>query len=355
MIVLVEPVCQNWMHEEVNAGLLKLVFDSTGNEIMFIAEKKHIECISKIYPNPNKKIIYKELRIIKPNDEADQYRTIGYYYFLLLNIQKQYRPSNIFITCAYSPCILAAELLALWNKKAKIHVVLHGMVEKNKKNASSYPRLLKFSRFCGNLDFITYSPYCTAEYWGIKSDKIKFLHHPYIKAKRHVVEKNHKMIIGIIGACANQKALHLIRIINRRNDTNGYQFQVASRFGNRFRGISNVKLIDLSFERKSMERQIKQMDYLLLLYGKEEYMMSASGVFWDAVSNEVPCLVLDCKYFDYYKSYNIGYQAKSISELCNIVSYHIKGNVQKEEYYVGIEKLEEHNKEVIKGIVNDSL
>lgn len=353
MIILVEPVCQNWIHEEVNAGLLKLVFDSTGKEIMFIAEKKHIECISKIYPN--KKIIYKELKVIKSNDEADQYQTIGYYYFLLIGIQKKYRPTNIFITCAYRPCILAAELMAFWNKKARIHVVLHGMVEKNKKNASSYTRLLKFSRFCSNLNFITFSPYCTTEYWGIKSGKIKFLHHPYIKAERYAVAKNDKMIIGIIGACANQKALHLIKTINHRNDVNGYEFQVASRFGNRFRGISNVKLIDLSFERKSMERQIQQMDYLLLLYGKGEYEVSASGVFWDAVSNEVPCLVLDCKYFDYYKSYNIGYQAKSISELCNIVTSHIMGNMQNKEYYVGIDELEKHNKEVIISIINDSL
>lgn len=345
MIVLLEPVCHEWMHEGGNAGLLRQIYETTDEEIMYIAEEKHIECVFKIYPNSN--IRYKKLKGIKIGEELHQYHNVWYYYSVLLEIWRKYHPTSIFVTCAYRPGILAAELFSIWNKKAKIHVLLHGMVEKGKTNSDSYPRLLQLSRYCSKLDFMTYSPYCTAEYWNINQNKMIFIHRPCIKADKHKVEKEgNKTVIGIIGACANRSALNLIKTINRMGIGQECEFWVASRFGKDFKGIPNVKVY-LSFERKNMEKLIQQMDYMLLPYGKGEYKISASGVLWDAVSNEIPCFLLDSNYFNYYMPYNIGYQAKSIKELCDVIASKISDS-EHMHYFTGIEELEAYNKQILR-------
>ena len=158
-----------------------------------------------------------------------------------------------------------------------------------------------------------------------------------------------KVIIGIIGACTNDKAEQLISAVNQNNKDCKYEFWIASKFGRKFRRLRNVKVLDCEFERKDMEKLMKKMDFLLLPYGHDEYMLSASGVLWDAVANGLPCLMLDSDYFKYYMRYKIGYQADSMAELYEVICKVIRQPEEiQEKFFVDMEEIEHENAETIR-------
>lgn len=355
MVTLLEPVCYSWVHEEVNAGFLKLVSESCQDNITYIGERQHVKCVSKIYKSS--KVFYKQITELKVGDDPDNYKNTIYYFNIINDAIRKCHPSKMFILCAYRPCILAAEMASLISKSFKIYVMLHGMVEEHKGKTGSYRKLFQLSKYCNNVCFMTYSPFCTADYWNIPANKMIFFHHPYIEAKRRMGKSynSDNIVIGIIGACANDKAVRLIHRINMMEEKGKYEFWVLSRFAKKFSGLPHTRILDLEFDRKCVEQVMSQMDYMLLPYGRQEYAISASGVLWDAVSNKVPCIMLDSRYFEYYQPNKIGYHAKSIQELGEIISKIITdGNRDKDKgfFFTELEQLENYNYKMIKSLLD---
>ncbi len=348
MIVVLEPICKAWTHDASNAGLLKVISETIQDECVFIAEKEHLKNVSEIYNN--KQVTYKAMKDIVPFNEADLYSHTLYYYELLAQINREYKPKAIFVTCVYRPCILAAEIFSFAHTKLRIHILLHGMVEPEKNRADAYAKLLKASKYCRNLDFLTYGPYCTGKYWGIPDKKMIFIHHFFTNAPKHQVSKEDKMIIGVIGACATKKAAKILRSINKSNVSENYEFWIVSKFANTFKGMSNTKIIDVPYDRCDMEKLIQQMDYVLIPYGKKEYTLSASGIMWDAISNEVPSIFMDCPYLGYYESYGIGLRADSINEICELLIRKIENKERMKVSNAWVDEMELYNKDVIKRI-----
>lgn len=350
MIILLEPVCSSWIHEEVNAGFLQLVRNNSNDEVLYIGEKEHVCCVRKIYADSQVK--YKVIIRQASWQGSDSYENTIYYFILMFSVIMKCKPNILFILCGYRPCILAAEMVSFLFPYIKINFIIHGMIEKYKGNSSSYERLFKIATFCKRLRFVTYNPFCTDNYWGVKRKKFFFLHHPYVKDRSQAIRKeriNTGVTIGIIGACANAKALKLISMVNRCKVEGDYEFLVISRFGNHFRHLKNVKVLDITFDREKKTRLMRNMDYLLLPYDRQEYTLSASGVLWDAISNHVPCLMLDCKYFEYYMPYKIGYRAKNIKELCEIVCEKIQcGREENEKFFMDLEKIEQERNRAIR-------
>ena len=351
MIVLLEPICCGWVHEEVNAGMLKLVDECTDDKIIYIGEKEQVRCISKLYKSH--KICYQYYTDLIEGTEVDCYKSIFYYYKLIENIIVKRRPTEIIILGAYRPCILAAVIQAKIHRRKKFIVVLHGMVEENKGKSNSYRNLFRLSETCNNLSFLTFSPHCSNKYWGLDNNKIMFIHHPYIKAdvKRNGCRLHKKKIIGIIGACANPKAKTLIAQMNAMHLEFPYEFYIMSRFGDKFRGIENVKVIGLSSERLEMEKQMQDMDCILLLYDKSEYTVSASGVLWDAISNEVFCFMLNSPYFEYYKEYVSGIVVDNLNEMKEKLCEFICNKNVVEKDAISTMNFDEHNYMVMKRLL----
>lgn len=354
MTILLEPVCSTWIHEEVNAGFLQLVIDNSDEEAVYIGEKAHLCCIKKIYDNPRVQFVAIN-RFIDFN-EVDSFREFFYYFRLLFSIIIKYKSDKLFVLCGYRPCLLAVELIAFLFRNIKIKFVLHGMVEEKKGNQKSYAKLFKLSECCKRLHFITYSPYCVGSLWGLRNDKFIFLNHPYVRSCPNTLsEKGNsgaKIIIGIIGACANDKAIKLISLVNKNKLVNEYEFWVLSQFGKKFKNLENTKVLDLEFERKNIEKLMCNMDYLLLPYGKDEYKLSASGVIWDAISNRIPCLMLNSRYFEYYMPYKIGYRSDCIKGLGNIICERIQdGGEKKDSFFVGMDRIEQENNRIMKSLL----
>lgn len=350
MVILLEPVCHAWAHEIGNAGFLNLVERNCKDDILFIGDGEHIKSISKVYKSQRTKYI--QIVDLKSQSEADNYELFFYYFKMINYIVQKYHPKQMFLLCAYRPCILAAEIVAVIHK-SKMNVLLHGMVEEYKGNSESYKKLIKLSVYCHNLNFLTYNFFCNGKYWKVPDDKVIFINHPYIKKKATgiSIRRNEKIIIGIIGACANSKAYQLINCVNNMGIEHNYEFWIASRFGENFKKLPCVQIIDLEFDRKKIEKLMGQMDYLLLPYGKKEYALSASGVFWDAVSNKVPCLMLNSPYFEYYQKYKVGYRADSIYKLAEIIRELISHGRKTECFFEGMEELDKYNDKIFKKLL----
>lgn len=355
MIVLLEPVYYSWVHEEVNAGMLKLISDAGREKVLYIGEREHIRCIRELYAD---NVCFAEITKLLPHKDITEMRSASYYAGLIKSVIKRYRPKHLFILGAFYPCILAAEIVSVFHPGCRFHVTLHGMVEPGNESHDLYKKLIGFCRFLPNLDFITYSPYCRAKYWKIREEKMNFIHHPFIKVQydKHGKSKDKNkrdgdiLRIGIIGACSNTAARKVVAGLNGMGLEKKLEFWVFSKFGNRFRNTPNAQLIDAEFDRIQMQEALRELDYILIPYGKEEYTMSASGVLWDAISNEVPCLMLGSKYLAYYNRYHIGYQAETISELCKMV----RDKAAKKEFGtmdIKLSELEEYNLKKMRGIL----
>ena len=352
MVILLEPICSAWVHEEVNAGFLKLVSENTKQEVVYIGEKEHLRCVKRIWSDNC--VNYMALTKTVPQGDADRYENTIYYFRLLSDVLVRYKPDILFVLCGYRPCILAAEIASALFPKTKIKQVIHGMIEEKKGRAESYARLFANSVFCQNLSFITYSPYCTDDYWKLKKNKFVFLDHTYIKDKEVSASKSDSNVarIGIVGACANAKAFKLISMVNKRNLDDKYEFWIISKYGEQFKKLGNVKILETEFDRKNKNQMIRNMDYLLLPYGRDEYRQSASGVLWDAISNRIPCFMLDCRYFAYYAPYKIGYRAENLGELCEIICRKIRNKKEKDEaLFTDIDKIEDERRKKVKELL----
>lgn len=353
MVVLLEPVCHTWMHEEANAGFLKLVRDVCTDDIVYVGEKEHLRCISKLYVAP--KIRYEQIKKFNISNTPDDYTLTMYYLQMICFTLQKYHPKSLFILCAYRPCILAVRMAVMIYKQCSIYVVLHAMVEESVGNTTSYRKLLQMNSKCKNVRFISYSPFCTADYWKIPENKMIFLHLPYVEVPKEKTKSRvlNKIIIGVIGACANGNARNFIKYFGKQTLNNNYEFWVSSRFGKEFMGLPNTRVLHQSFDRECMNQLMEQMDYILLPYGKKDYEISASGVLWDAASNNVPCITLDSKYLEYYASNNIGYHAKSIFELTEIMRERIVvSNSCDKIYYTGLDKLKDYNQKIMRNLLN---
>lgn len=349
MIVLLEPVCSSWIHEEANAGFLQLVCKHYSGQVTFIAEKEHIHCIRNIYMNDD--INYVKIKNPVKKDDSDDYIHIYYYLQLLKAVVLKYRPEKLFILCAYRPCMLAAELIALRFFKMEINIILHGMIEKSKGHFDSYRRIFYLSTFCKKLRFITYSPYCSGGQWNIGKDKFVFIDQCYTDQSIKYIrkKKKKKVIIGIVGACANEKAKKIITFVNQHPLNMPYEFWVASKYGVKFRHIDHVKVVDLEFDRKKKEEMLQQFDYLLIPYDQQEYALSASGVLWDAISSRVPCFMLGSYYFKYYMKYKVGYQADNIKDLCKMIFEKIQRPEDEDPtLFVNLDSIQQRREETIK-------
>ncbi len=354
MIIVLEPVCSSWIHEDANAGFLQLVRKNCKDRVVFIAEKEHIYCVRKICHIDDVEFV--RIGSTVPKKDADDFKHLLYYFRLLMLVICKYRPKKLFVLCAYRPCLLAAEMCALFNHNVEVNIVIHSMIEKYKGNQDAYRCIFCLSQFFNKLRFITYSPYCTGNYWRIDEKKFIFMDLNYVDAEKKKVKKKgeEKIVIGIIGACANEKAKKIILFINRHQLTKPYEFWVISNNGKMFRYIDNVKVLDLNFDRKRKQVLLQQLNYILLPYDQEEYALSASGVLWDAILHKIPCFMLGSDYLKYYMKYNIGYQADNIKNLCKIIIDKIQ-NIEDESqmFFVGLDQMMQKRDETMKFLLRE--
>lgn len=344
MVLVIEPVCKGWVHEVVNSGMIELVYNVFGDDITVTADVDHIRCINNLYKNNS--IKYYSIDDDRFFTDIDNWKSVKNYYSYINKLIKEIKPNTVFILTAYRPCLFAAELLSLRFKSIHFYITLHRMIENDAKKQLDYKRIMHFGNSIRNLNYITYSPYCTSSHWGLSENKIVFIHHPYISSVSSNRIHNDKVNVCIIGQCANSRARSIIRAVNKQKPKGEYEFILMSKNAKEFIGLRNTIILEEVFERQEVESVLRGVDYLLLPY-KHEYDISASGVLWEGAMYDIPCLMLDSRYFKYYNKYHTGYIASSVSEMASTITNIINTNqgkeIKEEKWYEGIEALKTHN------------
>lgn len=383
MILFVEMQCKDWEHNRVNVGIIKLIKNTFPNEqTKLCAEKNHIAQIENLLAADGMGIDAEEIDFAdwRQGNENSRDKYAG----LLASIVRNHQDVTdvMLLSCNRGIVLACADVSKMWSG-VKFHIFLHAALEEvchdhRRTLKSSIRELLSCIRHLRlpskhsitmresmercvscNCNFFVYSPnYAKGLEGKIKDsviDKITFLHHPFYESNlKHSNGQSDSVIIGIYGQAVKQNALEIVKAYNEKYDNGTVTFQVMAKKENEiFQQRNVVRLFEKDYiSNEELEEAISRFDYILLPYSQNEYVVTASGIFCDAVSQEVPLLMLDSPYLTFYYKYHVGVLEDSIDKLAKRIS---ELNVNTEEYLAGEKELKQLSFEENMSIIRESL
>ena len=356
-ILVIEPQCRGWEHEQVNAAFLSIVAEhESDKEIIFCAEQSHIDCIDKLFVLREKITTH---AITLPVKSGDTMKFWKEYYILFRTLLNEFSGiEKVLFLSSHKGNMYAINKLAKELPQIKYIITVHALVEQLKRKCRLRDRLFKDNFFYGwglreimnrlskkeNIKFVTYSPTFVEQASDILKkktlDKIYFINIPYMYGNPLPKVKEDKIIIGLIGGAVNDNARILIEDVVKADYSEGLEFRII-RTDQDFSNLKNVVVINegKSISREQIEEECQYFDYMLLAYDKTMYGMSASGVFFDAINYEIPILMLNSPFLEWYNNkYQIGIQAQTVEELAREIKEIVLSNNRNEELYINIKK-----------------
>lgn len=348
MILLVEIQCKDWEHTSVNAGMIRLLRKAFPDEkIIFYAEEKHINCVREITNQCQIEFETKCFKFVDWRKESVE-KTKEYQKLLETIVAGEVEVGRMMILSCNKGIMLAINQLARKYPTINFYLVLHSALEDVFHKISLFDycyqkfyHLLHEKRWyktismkncmnsCNmpNCHFIIYSPCYKEALQGIIKrnivDKIIFIHHPYYDYKGfHEKICSKKINIGIYGQAVNEDAYRIVECYNEKYDNGRICFKIVAREDNPILSLKNTnRLFESNYvSGEELRKAIQNMDYILIPYNKNQYRVTASGIFWDAVSQEIPLLMLDSPYFNYYAERKVGIIEESIDDMALCIS-----------------------------------
>lgn len=339
MILICEPECHGFAHEEVNSAFvaaMKIAFPD--EKMIFLGNASHIDHIKE---NLKKNQIgLQSVRFWKikiPNPSQSHYLTFFQYYKMTKKIIKfalTYQCKNIIFLSIRSAHLYAVKLLQKKYREITFTLVIHGILEEVKnmtffrgKNIMYFPFWFTFSLLWKKnegIHYIVLSEFIRKKivhkYTELK-DKFYSIEHPFIfhKSQPHKVIINDKITFATLGGMSRKKGSHLFHQLvyeleNKSTELN-YQFLII--------GIIDITdfpkervYISSSHERLTrgdMDNLAQQVDYFLFFCQENTYEFMVSGAFFDALSYAKPIIALKNDMFKFYFSLlgDIGYLCDS--------------------------------------------
>lgn len=368
MILLVEMQCKDWEHNRVNTGIIKLIKKTFPNEkMMLCAEKKHIAQIKELLAADDISVDGAEI------DFADwrqgNLNSREKYAELLDSIVRFHQDVTdvMLLSCNKGIVLAGSDVSKKW-REVRFHIFLHAALEEvchtQKRSIKSTVReILSCVRHMhfpaksemtmktcmescvsDNCSFFVYSPNYADGLRGKIDDrvihKITFLHHPFYESVRELSDtRDEKIKIGIYGQAVNRNAVEIIKTYNEKYDNGTVIFQVKANKENEIFQQKNVMpLFDRDYvSNEELEDAINRFDYVLIPYSQDQYVVTASGIFCDAVSQEKPLLMLNSPYFAFYAKYGVGLIEENIDAIAKRISA-LKNMNQNAVLYISAEK-----------------
>jgi len=340
MIILVEMQCKEWEHNRVNAGIVDLFYKAfPKEEIRLYAEKNHIAGVKELIAD--KGIITNYTSIEFYDWRVGSEKNVDKYEQLMLQIIDSETDVKkiIFLSCNKG-IIMAANRLSRRVPEVEVYLILHAALEEVCKKDSLQKKLRDlYNEILGrekdiilrdcinscealNCRFVLYSPCYEKQLKGKVKRKILnkfiFLHHPFYQDFSEIKERvDNKIVIGLYGQAVNENAYAVIATYNKKYDNGRVLFRVMAKDDNPIWECKNVeRVLNKDFVTNAeLEVTIQNFDYILIPYANNQYRVTASGIFWDAVSQEVPILMLDSPILKYYSKYQVGVIKNDIDSL----------------------------------------
>lgn len=339
-MLLIEMQCKDWEHNRVNSGIIELVYRSfPKEEIKLYAEDEHIRKLRESIAKQNIKISSNKIEFENWRTDCNAYS--DKYEQLLVSIieGEPYEEKIMLLSCNKGIVRAVAHISSIYSGR-RFYVILHAALEEvlwesdvhtrqgvyvllsKMKNAllrGSNKYKEEFSlKECihkctsHNCYFVLYAPKYR-EYLNQKIDneilnKFIFLHHPLYDSSEYCVPANGKLIVGIYGQAVNKNAYDIIDIYNTKYDNGKVLFLVMAKCDNAILALNNVtRMFEQDYvSNEELEQARTWLDCVLIPYDKNQYKVTASGILCDALSEEIPVLMLDSPLLRFYSTYGIG-------------------------------------------------
>jgi len=377
MIILCEPQCKGYSHEQFNAGFLYGYSLSYPEEqILFFGEKNHNRCIRSILDSSSLEQINVEFHDIEIPEGNSLVIMIKYLKVIdtLLNFAKTNKCQKISFLSIYSFNLLPLKLLLhhKYNHSFLVHIMMHGTLEFVKRKNYSFFRkflnLLKkiiahFNKISqslvdeGSQNIYFYEKLFKKalhvfgnkhiSYYVFREDSLKKVHQylpsiasyfrwidlPYIYKndkprfseqmdfdglfltfdKGNTSELNE--LFEALFANKDNSKLNPIQIIGKNTNMEDYCHPQM---------LNLYHMGELS--RKQIEEMMTKAKYLLILYPETSYELTTSGLLFDGVAYCKPMIFLKNVCLDYYyNNYKFGYRCENLEEISKIIQKIILG------------------------------
>jgi hypothetical protein len=339
MIVICEPQCVGFEHVEVNAALIAAMRCALPQEeILFLAEKEHLELVSGVLDDHRVKIQSREIGV--PPRFLD-FRRLPRELLLCKNvfdIAHSNAANKILFTSITSPTLISIKVLLRFFNEIECVAIPHNILNTITKRPSLVPtETLFWFRFWlsfGNtkrLRYLVPSPYIK-ERLSILLPKIgefvRSVDLPYFfdagKDSRHL--NRDPIRFGVFGAATRNKGADvffaLAQEILRSHVRFVPEFVLVGHIVDKtIGGLQEDSVIvgssDLPLSREDFETRAKSVDYVLFFNRPDAYDLVVSGSLMDAFSYVRPIIALKQPLFEYYFETmgDIGYLCESYEEI----------------------------------------
>ena len=379
MIVVCEMNVRGFTHEEFNAGLLNQLSLASGDEVLYMAESAQVSFVKKIIEArlDNNMIQFKGFDI---NSDEDIVENMLNSLNCILCGDKTIK-KVIFSSHGVS-CSKKIIDTVLMFKSIDFYFCEHGEIEllldpiyyhvdkpyRGRKEIDSdmFERSVEFwndkERFdehirklanLENVRFIVYNKsFFSHEATSFMKNNTIVINLPMIYDDKQVVKRELDIPVRI-GITPKTMAkdyymcYELLKSVNRSSWRYRGKFEFVFRDWDIGRRVKNTRLYQTAdSSREEVMKFYDDIDYMLLLYDHNRYIISASGVFFDAVSAAIPVLTLDSPSITQYSNDEIYVGASSVNDLSKEVCDIIR-NFNKDSYLMLrnriIRKREEYN------------
>lgn len=341
--LVIDYYSKNSYHEVINLCYLVMI-SSLYKKVTYIGEKKSCENLQKLLTLCNQdctNIIFREFN--KQPQLKTKWGSVNYLFKILLVSVRNYiaylkapRNTDVFYNNNLFGATILVHFFSFW-KHNQIFSLCHNDMEWIVwKEAKTIPmkmislqlklafNIIKLKK---KIHFILLSSEM-ADYFKtlIKQknhDQIEWIDHSYIRPK--VLEKkiiaaiDGKINVGLPGAITPNRGLDLLKQILKKisnSDLHLYSISFISEpvAANQFTMLNDSgKLLDFT----DYNNNIQSMDWLLFLYDKNSYRLTASGAILEAIWNGKPIIALKNAYFEYLfnKFGEMGYLCNSEDDL----------------------------------------
>lgn len=160
-------------------------------------------------------------------------------------------------------------------------------------------------------------------------DNIISINHPYVfkEHQNSSIRLSNQLTIGTVGVLNTQKGLNeLIDISNhfsKEIKAGTLKIKVIGKTEKTFNkgDFKNITWSpDTFIPRDVFDKEIDTLDFILYLYPKDSYKLTASGAIFDAFSREKPIIALENDYFkDTIENMKVGYLCNSLAEIISTI------------------------------------
>lgn len=218
----------------------------------------------------------------------------------------------------------------IFSSKEEIYFFLHGLDKLEQKDKEMYKYLKFLFKFRNNKEKHKYIVLGKnirenlVEIFPEMKEQIFYIDHPYSFEKEYEYKNlNANFNLGTVGITSLEKGLeNTFYFIEKLEEK--YNFKHIGK---------SIDKIPIKFERyfpyrndllekEKFEKEILKLDYILILYPKDSYKLTASGVYFDCIKYNKPLLGLRNEYFEYmFKKYGeIGKLFDSLEEIIVYIS-----------------------------------